>query len=107
MKLNQYTDKIMDFLAEKCKPILNWRYFELITNLILFINPFALAPQLIRVITQPDVSGVSAESLGLFALIQLAFGFISIKTKKFWIFVSMVISLIFSLSTIIIVIIKS
>lgn len=107
MKLKQATDKLMGYLAQKCQPILEWKYFDFTTALIMFINPFALSPQLYRVITQSDVSSVSTESLGLFALIQVTFGIIAIKDKKFWIWVSMVISFIFSLTTITIVLIKS
>lgn len=90
----------MDFLYEKVKPVVDTRLFEVIMTFAVFLNPLAIFPQLIDVLTLPSLNGVNVTMFYVFAVIQIAFVFHGIKTRSASIFFSMLISLIESITII-------
>ncbi|MBI2473330.1 hypothetical protein HYV70_02135 [Candidatus Uhrbacteria bacterium] len=85
--------RLMNFLYAQAEPIVETRWFEIIMTITVFLNPLAIFPQLLTVLTAPSVTGVTVTMWYVFAIIQIAFIFHGIKTKSASIFFSMLISL--------------
>lgn len=83
----------MNFLYVQVEPIVEARWFEVVMTFIVFLNPLAIFPQLLTVLTVPSVTDVTVIPWIVFTVIQIAFIFHGIKTKSASIFFSMIISL--------------
>ena len=86
-------NRLMEFLYERFKPVVETPWFETVMTLVVFLNPLAIFPQLLTVLTAPSVTGVTVTMWYVFAVIQIAFIFHGIKTKSASIFFSMLLSL--------------
>ena len=90
----------MEWLYQRFKPVVETRSFQTIMTLVVFLNPLAIFPQLLKVLTAPSVEGITVAMWYVFAMIQIAFIFHGIKTRSASIFFSMSISLLESMTII-------
>ena len=97
----------MEVLYNLFKPLVDSEVFTVIMDIIIYLNPIALAPQVYKVIKAKSVEGISVTMYMIFFLIQLAFVFHGIKTQSSTVFLSMFISMIESLVIMITVKIKN
>lgn len=93
-------EKFMNSLYGLAKPLIETRCFVVLTSIIIFANPLAILPQVILVITAPNVQGVALPMWYMSATIQATFVLHGIKTKTPSIFFAMLISLIESITII-------
>jgi hypothetical protein len=89
------------------KPLLEAKWFKIVLDSIIYINPLAIAPQVYTVFTASNVEGIALGMWYIFVAIQIAFVFIGIQTKKLSVFLSMLISFFESLTIIIVVLARS
>lgn len=97
---------IIEKLWSFFRPIFENKWFDRIAGLISLLNPISLFPQLWNCIVLDKLVGVSASMYFFFAVIQVAFAFVAIKAKNLWVFISMVLSVIVSLSIAILTLMK-
>jgi hypothetical protein len=101
-------EHFMNALQERCQ-FLNSRWCNLAIGFVVFLNPFAILPQLIVAITASSekVKGVSVSTYVLFAAIQLAIIASSIKGKDWKLFISMFVSLFLTIAIVVTVLIRA
>jgi len=85
---------------------LDYKWFDWLVGATMFLNPIALLPQLVKVITTPSVEGLSVSSFLLFAVIQIAFVAVGIQKLDWRMFLSMGISFMETMSIVVIIIVK-
>jgi uncharacterized protein with PQ loop repeat len=85
--------QFMNLLYGRFAPLVEAKWFKIVMTLIIFLNPLAILPQLIAVLTSPSVDGVAVNMWYMFTAIQTAFVFHGIQTKSPSVFFSMLISL--------------
>lgn len=100
-------NNLMLALESKLSWLLQHKHFDTITGSLFFMNPVALAPQLVTVIKANNVEGVSVSLWVIFATLQAAFTLVGIKAKNFGMFVSMALSAMISLSIVFITLSKT
>ncbi len=97
---------MIDTLNRFFEPMLETRLFGQIFDVLMIINPIALAPQVWVAITAPSVEGISLATMGIFMAIQIGVAFQAIRTKTTSMFLSMVVSASLSLAVIVIVLVR-
>ena len=97
---------MIDALNQFFSPMLETRSFSRIFDLLMAINPVALAPQVWVALTASSVEGISLATMGLFFAIQMGVAFQGIRTKTTSMFLSMAVSAVLSLSIIVIVLVR-
>ena len=93
------TQQLMTAMYELFGPVVESSWFELASYGFL-LNPVVLVPQLRRVITASDLSGISVLTFWGFALLQGLTFFVAIAAKNFPLFISIIFSLIITFSII-------
>lgn len=99
-------EKLFDYFHDHLK-FLHAKWFTVVISALIYLNPIALMPQVITVFIENDLSAISISMWVIFALIQIAFVFVGIKTKNSATFLAMLISLIESITIITMVLIKT
>lgn len=97
----------MEALYNRFKYLVEARWFKIVMDSVIYANPLALAPQVYVAFTAVNVEGISLVMWFIFAVIQIAFAFSGIQTKKLSIFLSMSISFFESITIIIVVLARS
>ena len=98
---------MIDALHQFFSPMLETRAFSRVFDLLMAINPFALAPQVWVAITAPSVEGISLLTMALFFAIQIGVAFQGIRSKTTSMFLSMAVSAALSLTIIVTVLVRS
>ena len=98
---------MIDALNRFFEPMLETRLFSRIFDILMTINPIALAPQVWVAITAPSVEGISLTTMGIFMAIQVGVAFQAIRTKTTSMFLSMIVSASLSFMVIVIVLIRT
>ncbi|MEE4272914.1 MAG: hypothetical protein V2I67_14665 [Thermoanaerobaculales bacterium] len=93
------TQQLMTAMYELFGPVVESSWFALASYGFL-LNPVVLVPQLRRVITASDLSGISVLTFWGFALLQALTFFVAIAAKNFPLFISIIFSLIITFSII-------
>ena len=88
---------MMDYLHHELRWLHGHPWFNRVTGLIALANPAVMAPMFIATL-RTGARPEGAETFLLFALLQVVFAFVAIKTKNLGMFVSMVVSVAMSLS---------
>ncbi len=101
-------ERFMEALKQRAKFLEN-KTIETIIGFIVLLNPLAMAPQLWHAIESPrkELLGVSWGMFLLFATIQIAVTGRSIVAKDRYLFISMVVSVVESLTIATIVFVKT
>lgn len=97
---------ILKTLHEKLAFFLDSRLFETLFGLSLFVNPLAIFPQFVHVITEPSVAGVSIGMFIMFAMLQIFFVLYGIQKEDWRIVLALLLSFIQTVSIISIVVVK-
>lgn len=96
----------MDGLNERFAWIEDSVFAKRILSCVIWLNPFAIAPQVWKAAMAPSVEGISVLMYIIFALLQAAFLFQGIRLKDKGMFTSMVASIAESLAIIVIVLLR-
>jgi hypothetical protein len=91
--------EVMSLMSELFGPIVDSSWFDLASYGFL-LNPVVLLPQLRRVMTVTDLSGISVMTFFGFALLQALTFFVAIAAENFPLFISIIFSLIITFSII-------
>jgi uncharacterized protein with PQ loop repeat len=83
---------VMDQLQAWMSPVIHSTWFGLASYGFL-LNPIVLLPQLRRVMTARDLSGVSVPTFWGFAVLQVLTFFVAVEARNFPLFVSIIASL--------------
>jgi len=94
---------IVDSLNKKIGGLLDHAFFKTVIGALIFMNPVALAPQVLMAFTAPSVEGISLTMWVIFAAIQTAVIFEGIRVRSAPMFWSMLISVFQSITIIIVV----
>lgn len=97
---------MIEALNLRLRPMLETKAFSRIFDILVFINPIALLPQLWAAITAPSVEGISIGMLMIFIAIQVVVSLQGIRIKSTSMFLSMGISAIESAAIIGIVLVR-
>ena len=81
--------KLMDFLEQWFKPIIENRWFELLSGVLLFMNPVALFPATLSAFTTNHPEEIVVSTWLMISFIQMAIGLQGIKMKSQSLFFSM------------------
>lgn len=87
------TKELMTALYELFGPVVESSWFAWASYGFL-LNPVVLLPQLKRVMSASDLSGISVVTFWGFALLQALTFFVAIAAKNFPLFISMIFSLV-------------
>mgnify|MGYP001586306974 CR=1 FL=1 len=99
--------KFMNALHCRFEPFMNARWFKSLMLFIIFLNPFAIIPQVYQVCTSTSVEGVSLFTWCIFGAIQTALAFEAVRTKSVGIFFSMAVSVVESTTIIVVTYLRS
>ena len=99
------TQALMDQLQNLMGPIVHSQWFGLASYGFL-LNPIVLLPQLRRVLSASDLSGVSLMTFWGFVLLQGLTFFIAIEARNFPLFISILFSLAITFAIIVTTIVR-
>lgn len=97
---------MIEALNLRLNPMLETKAFSRIFNILIFINPIALIPQIWSSVTAPNVEGISIGMLAIFIAIQIVVSLQGIRIKSSSMFLSMAISAVESATIIGVVLIR-
>jgi len=97
---------MIEALNLRFMPMLESKAFSRIFNILIYINPVALAPQVWVALTAQSTEGISIGMLTIFIAIQVVVSLQGIRIKSTSMFLSMAISAVLSATIIAIVLIR-
>ena len=98
--------KLMDFLEQWFKPLLEKRWFGTLSTVVLFLNPVALFPAVLAAFTTIHPEEIVVTTWMTISFIQMAIALQGIKTKTASLFFSMLLCQIESLTIVIVALIR-
>jgi hypothetical protein len=87
--------------------IIKHKNFEIISGTLFFLNPVVILLQLIKITKESNVEAISIPMWFLFVLLQITSSLVAIKSKNYGMFFAFLFSIIFSISIIVITLLKS
>lgn len=96
----------MTLLYEWLKPLLERKWFETVSSVIIFVNPLALFPQVLTAFTTTHPEEVVLLTWSVISCIQLAIALQSLKTRTPSLFFSMILCLIETITIVTVVSIR-